>query len=168
MVKLEEWKDIQGYEGKYQISSFGRVRNIQKGNFLNPSPNYKGYLRVNLWKNGGYKTKVVHRLVCKAFLDNPDNKPQVNHIDGDKTNNKLQNLEWVTNDENKKHAVKLGLTARMPGTKNGRCKITEDTAKGIIRDLKSGMRNIDIVNKYKVTKDTVSNIKRKKAWNHLQ
>ena len=162
------WKDIVGYENVYQVSNYGNVRNIKKGNMLTPSPEKKGYLRVSLWKDGGYKTKKVHRLVCECFLDNLNNKSQVNHIDGIKTNNNVNNLEWVTNDENVKHKVKLDLTHKPRGTKNGRCTISENTARSILTDVKDGKSILDITIKYKVSRNIVTNIKYKKAWKHIQ
>ena len=96
----EIWKDIEGYEGAYQISNFGRIKNKIK--ILSPQINNCGYLRIIL-KNKHYS---IHRLVALAFLPNPENKPQVNHIDGNKTNNYVTNLEWVTASENQKHNYK--------------------------------------------------------------
>lgn len=98
---MEIWKDVEGYEGLYQISSKGRVKSLGNGSSGNSKEkilkglNDKyGYLQVNLYKEGKQKTFKVHRLVAKAFLDNPYNLPQVNHKDEDKTNNCVDNLEW--------------------------------------------------------------------------
>ncbi len=87
------WKNIEGYEGLYQVSDDGQVRN-SKGIILKPEVNKKGYLRVNLFKEGKKKKYRIHRLVAMAFIPNPDNLPQINHIDEDKSNNCLTNLEW--------------------------------------------------------------------------
>ena len=101
---LEEiWKDIEGYEGLYQVSSWGRVKNSRTGRVLKSGKDMYGYLFVNLYKNGKRTNYKVHRLVAQAFIPNPQNKPQVNHIDEDKENNYVENLEWSTAKENNNH-----------------------------------------------------------------
>ena len=100
---MEIWKDIEGYEGIYQVSNLGRVKRYYKNSkekLLKLQLHRTGYLRVILCKEGRMKTCRVHRLVAKAFIPNPDNKPEVNHKDEDKTNNKVENLEWMTRREN--------------------------------------------------------------------
>jgi len=123
-------KDIKGYEGYYQVDSNGVVygveryvkkwdgiRKIEKS-ILKEGTTNCGYVRVNLCKNGKNKKHSVHRLVATAFIPNPENKPCVNHIDGNKKNNKLENLEWVTHKENTNHAVKT-LKRKFGGGKKG-------------------------------------------------
>lgn len=106
--KMEHFRDIEGYVGRYQITTWGRVYSIDKKMFITPQETKKGYLRVDLInENGMRKHYKVHRLVAKAFIKNPDNKPQVNHIDGNKHNNSISNLEWVTDEENKLHQKRL-------------------------------------------------------------
>jgi hypothetical protein len=101
---MELFKDIKGYEGKYQVTSWGRVYSIGRRKFLATEETKKGYLRITLKnENGMAKHFKVHRLVAKAFIQNPHNKPQVNHKDGNKQNNSISNLEWVTDLENKDH-----------------------------------------------------------------
>lgn len=101
---MEIYKDIKGYEGKYQITSWGRVYNVDRNVFLNPYVHFKGYLRIDLHgKNGKREHKKVHRFVADAFTPNPHGKLQVNHKDGNKKNNSVTNLEWVTNKENAEH-----------------------------------------------------------------
>jgi hypothetical protein len=96
----EEWKDINGYEGLYQVSNYGRVKNLKTGKILKQSPNTVGYLKVGLSKEGKQKTLLVHRLVADAFIPNPDKKPHVDHADGNKENNCISNLGWVTLQDN--------------------------------------------------------------------
>lgn len=104
---LEEWKDIPGYEGLYQVSNLGRIYSFKTGEYLKLGINSHGYTRVSLLKN--YKTRQhnVHRLVALAFIPNPDNKPNVDHINGDKADNKVENLRWVTQKENINNPITL-------------------------------------------------------------
>lgn len=108
----EIWKDIEGYEGLYQVSNFGRVKSLDrldsanhklKGKLKSTSIRPNGYVNVILYKNSQRKGYSVHRLVAETFIPNPEQKPQVNHKDEDKTNNTVLNLEWATNKENVNH-----------------------------------------------------------------
>ena len=90
---MEEWKNVIGYEGLYEVSSIGNVRNVRRNTLLRFSKN-QGYIQVYLYKNGIRNGFKVHRLVAQAFIPNPDNLPQVNHKDEDKTNNRVDNLEF--------------------------------------------------------------------------
>lgn len=105
----EIWKDIKGYEGLYQVSSFGNVINLKTSKFLKPTFSQDGYLIFHLAINKKFKRFKTHRLVAKAFIPNYENRPQVNHINGVKTDNKINNLEWATQSENMKHSFMLGL-----------------------------------------------------------
>ena len=107
---MEDWKEIAGYEGLYAVSSFGRVRSLTKGLILKPvETKAKEYYQVSLYKNKEQKTHNIHRLVANAFIENPSNKKEVNHKDGDKLNNNASNLEWSTRSENVLHSYRLGL-----------------------------------------------------------
>ena len=111
----EIWKDIKGYEGLYQISNLGRVKSISrkintfygyrktKEKILKSSYDKDGYLKITITNNWKHKTHKIHRLVAEAFIPNPDNKPTINHIDGNKLNNSIDNLEWATRKEQTKH-----------------------------------------------------------------
>lgn len=101
----EVWKDIEGYEGLYQISNLGRVKRVTTGRILKGGKDKDGYLMVKLYKNNIRSNKKIHRLVAEAFIPNPENKPQVNHADENKTNNSLDNLEWMTAKENINHGT---------------------------------------------------------------
>lgn len=117
----EVWKDIKGYEGLYQISNLGRVKSLQKivnqrrrscytkEKILKPNVLWTNYLYVNLYKNKKPKHCLIHKMIAIAFIPNPMNKPFVNHIDGNKQNNSIDNLEWVTSSENNLHAIRNSL-----------------------------------------------------------
>ena len=111
----EIWKDIKGYEGLYQVSNLGKVKrlrfinkhtNIEKETIKSQKIRKDGYLEVVLYKDGKGKCIQVHRIVATAFIPNIENKPQVNHIDGNKKNNIVKNLEWVTRSENMRHSAR--------------------------------------------------------------
>ena len=121
----EVWKDIEKYEGLYQVSNIGRVRSLDrlkatrnrhkiiqakiKGQLLKPSINGDGYYQVTLSKNDEHLITRIHRLVAQTFIPNKDNKTQVNHINGNKLDNRVENLEWCTCKENILHAVAYNL-----------------------------------------------------------
>ena len=137
----EIWKDIKGYEGLYQVSNYGRVKSLEKidlkgyhrrEKILITSCGSDGYCQVGLTKKNIRKMYKAHRLVAEAFIPNPENKPQINHIDGDKTNNVMKNLEWVTREENMQHAYKIGLTKGHKGHKH-----SEETKSRISNSLKA-------------------------------
>jgi len=120
-TKIEEiWKDVVGYEGYYQISRFGQVKRVSqdkktrriRNKYIPPlkkTIGTTGYYHVHLAVDKNHKNYRVHRLVAAAFIPNPENKPCINHIDGNKLNNHVSNLEWCTMKENSQHAVRIGL-----------------------------------------------------------
>jgi len=134
----EEWRPISGREGSYEVSSAGRVRSLERfrrgrgghptrvpARLMKLTPN-RGYLGLSL---GVGRYVQVHRLVAVAFLPNPGNLPEVNHKDGNKANNAVENLEWVTHCENGRHASRTGLLAI--GTDHGQSKLTPAAVAGI-------------------------------------
>ena len=132
---MEIWKDIPDYEGLYQASNLGNIKSLKKNIILRQNGDNYGYMQVILYNGETRKTGKVHRLVGKAFIENPENKPQINHKDGNKKNNHVSNLEWLTNRENKKHAINTGLTVMSPKTREAQIasigKVILDTATGI-------------------------------------
>lgn len=177
---MEIWKDIKGYEGSYLVSNFGRVKSLNrkvlgrygtqreiKGAILNLTPDKDGYLKVNLKKSQKGKSLRVHRLVAEAFLENSENKPQVNHINGVKNDNNISNLEWVTLSENRKHAYKTGLQngEAKRGVKSNFNKLTESQVIEIRNTYKKGVNTYkEIANNFNVSPECVGRIVRKKNW----
>ena len=106
---MNNWYPIKGWEGLYEINKNGEVRNAKNKNTIVGDINNCGYYRVSLYNQGQSKRYFRHRLVAEQFLDKPEGKDFVNHIDGDKSNNSLENLEWVSQSENEKHAFENGL-----------------------------------------------------------
>lgn len=117
---IEEWRSVVGYEGLYEVSSYGRVRSVdryvksksesywlRKGKMLSPAKDKNGYLKVNLSCNGKNNIIRVHRLVAQVFIENPDNLPEINHKDEDKTNNSVDNLEWCDRKYNNNYGTKI-------------------------------------------------------------
>lgn len=105
----ERWVTVPGFNGRYEVSDLGRVRNRESGKTLSPIRHYSGYYHLNLYVNAKAKSCRVHRLVAAAYVPNPSGLPDVNHLDGDKSNNAWTNLTWCTPAENNLHAVETGL-----------------------------------------------------------
>lgn len=137
MEKTEQWKVIEGFD-LYEISNTGKIRN-QKGKILKPVDNGKGYLKFTLKHDGRNKREYVHRLVAAAFISNPENKPCVNHIDNDPSNNCVENLEWCTHQENMNWMNKQNRAKRTPEWIENLHKAQEETYVAVIgENIKSG------------------------------
>lgn len=157
---MEEWRDIKGYEGKYQVSNLGKVRSLKNKNILEARilKQYKryGYCLVHLSLKGIEKNKRVHRLVAEAFIPNPYKLPHVNHKDFDRENNKVENLEWCTQDYNNKYSM---LDSRR------KVKLTNDIYIKICDEYSNGEYVTDLAKKYNVDQALISRILRKNNIN---
>lgn len=135
----EIWKDVVGFEGKYKVSNRGNLISNARGTGwkpLKPTRHHSGYMLVRLASNRTYKNLNVHRIVADAFIPNPEGKKTVNHIDGNKSNNTVENLEWATQKENINHAIDTGLNLH-DGFK-GRTGILHPQAKAVLQYDKNG------------------------------
>ena len=172
MAKQEEWRPVVGYEGWYEVSDRGRIRRSREGSrtsvgfVLKPSPNERGYLHVGLSKEGQQRTCKVHLLVSDAFIGPRGEGKEVNHKDGDKTNNHSCNLEHCTKSENTLHAYSLGLMSPLRGEENVRSKLTEDNVKSIRLSLGKETHK-EIAARFGVSRVTVTQISNGKSWGWL-
>ena len=173
---VEEWRVIEDFKN-YQISNYGNIKSVdrqgikrfKRGSILKPAINHKGYESVKLYKIIDGKisahTRFIHRLVMIAFVDNPYNKPEVNHIDGIKTNNVVNNLEWATTSENIKHAFDLGIKKSLKGEKHPSAKLTNEIGDIIRSKYKRGVVEYkDLAKEYGVNINTIGLIVRKKIY----
>jgi len=178
---MENWKDIIGYEGLYMVSDLGNIKTLKREYFtgeyyskrvihehlLVPALDQKGYLRIGLSKNSKNTTHKVHRIVAIAFIENKSNKPQVNHKNGIKSDNRALNLEWADNSDNQIHAFKHGLNVARKGENHSMSKLCEADVLKIRGMYISGNTQTEISKIYNVTQANISEIVTKKSWSHI-
>ena len=161
---MEIWKKISGYN-KYKVSNFGRVMSYKRSDDGIPrktSVESNGYGVVRLSLNNKVETKFVHRIVAEHFIPNPHNKPCVNHKDGNKLNNHIDNLEWVTYKENMAHALEMGLIDLAPNRK-----ITDEDVLEIRRLASIGLKHVQIAKRFPVKVQTIRKVLDGRAWSHV-
>lgn len=165
MSETERWLPIAGWPG-YEVSSLGRVRSLKGGApaLLNQRLNYAGRLHTSLTASHRSKSKMVHSLVAEAFIGKRPDGMECNHIDGDRTNNRADNLEWVTPAQNMAHAAANGLV------RNGRrcnfAKLTEDDVRSI-RTMAENCSNVEIAKRFGVHREAIRKIVRRINWAHV-
>jgi len=172
-VVKEIWKPIPSYEGLYEISNTGKIKSLPKsgsGNSLsekimNDFDNGKGYRYITLTNKTKRRNFYVHRLLAESFISNPGKKPFVNHLDGNKANNKLSNLEWSTESENMEHASVLGLLPS--GEKNHLSKLKEIDIKQIRLLWQSGTHRDIIKAKYSISYAQIHRIVNNQCWKYV-
>jgi len=177
----EIWKEIKGYEGQYEISSHGNVRSLDrvitgysqgrscfiKGR-VKKQYDTNGYLGLSLCKDGFNRSFRTHRVVAEAFIPNPENKPEVNHKDGVKTNNRVENLEWNTHSENIKHAHNTGLKRNALGENHFRSTASNKLVVELKEALNEDKYTVDyLVKKFKVSTHLISKVKNNKTRKSL-
>lgn len=182
----EAWKPVVGFEGIYEVSNLGDVRSVDRityypvnrrakafikatsGKLLTKHTQPTGYIYVQLSNGRARRPKaLVHRLVAAAFLDNPNALPHVNHLDGIKSNNRVDNLEWCTASQNERHAHKTGLKQALRGASNGRAILSDDCVREIRKLLAEKVPQRTIANHFGIGQKTVSSIHRRATWGHL-
>lgn len=168
--KNEQWKDIYGFKS-YQVSNLGRIKSFMQSKgvslkILVQSKNNGGYLYSNLYKNKKQHSKTVHRLVALSFIPNPENKPDVNHMKGIKTDNRCFMLEWNTKSENELHAHLNKLKTSLKGVDTVSNKLTEQQVLEI-RKIGRSMSQRKIGEIYSVSHKTVCSILNRKLWKHI-
>jgi hypothetical protein len=187
MEVSEIWKPVLYFEGFYEVSNFGRIRRITrdiiekntgkhkviKGRMLKPWINTKGYPSVTLSINSKVKYMRVHRIVARAFIPNPLNLPEVNHINEIKTDNNVSNLEWCTHLQNIRHGTGIERSVakrRLNPNKKNRgegCGTSKLKNEQVIEIYKSNKLYIELTKNYGVSFSCISNIKNRKSWSHL-
>jgi hypothetical protein len=164
---MENWKPVKDFEDLFEVSDLGNFRRKDKETNLVQHKTAKGYLTVATaphGKNKGWKTFRVHREVAKAFIENPENKPQVNHKDGMKDNNVVSNLEWCTAKENTQHAWKTGLTKPLTSEQVKNTKLSDSEVKSIYEKYQKGLDTLrNLCNEAGIGHATV--IRRHKKFN---
>jgi hypothetical protein len=172
----EEWRPVVGFEERYEVSSMGRVRrsfsapkcrSTYPGRLLNPDLSECGYYRARLCRNGKHQVEQVHRLIARAFLPGFEPNRQVNHKNGNKADNRLENLEWVTPRQNVLHAWRTGLCKPLRGEASGSSKLTKKEVEVILFLNAHKVAEKLLAEAFGVTIATVSSIVRGETWVHV-
>jgi ribosomal protein L18 len=166
---MEEWKDIKGFGNFYKISNYGRVKN-EVSKILRTYLDSNGYIQARFTYDKNKKSASVHRLVALYFLENENNHIEVNHKDGNKKNNNVNNLEWCSRSENLKHAYKTGLKIAPKGTQNNQSKLNEEQVKKILTDKSKNKKFTNVYKEYEhiISKGTFNSIWTRKTWKHVE
>ena len=160
-------KYIKNYEELYSVTEEGQVYSHRRAMYLKPC-SYNGYMGVYLCENGKRKKHLIHRLVASAYIENPNDYNEVNHINGIKSDNHVNNLEYTTRSKNMLHAYSTGLTLGPIGEVHGNNKLTESQVIEIKNLLKTSLKQHEIAKLYNVQPQTISLINLNKRWSHLK
>lgn len=180
---MDDWTPAHGWEDRYEVTSHGKVRSKSRvvqssygktrriqGRELRPQL-IRGYPAICLCVDGKRKNLLVHRIVAETFILNPERKPCVNHLDGDRQNNKVDNLEWCTHAENMRHAHETGLIPPStigPGEACPASKLNDISVAEIKKHLRNGVRQNKLAAQYGVAKGTIHYIAKGVTWAHIE
>ena len=173
----ETWENIQNYDGMYQVSNLGRIKSLDRitfnnnmliGRLMKNRKDKDGYLLITLSKNGKVKTFKIHRLVAEAFMSNLDNLPQINHKNGIKSDNYVENLEWCDNSYNQRHALETGLRIMPRGESHYISYLKEIDIINIRQLKKEGISDNELALKYNVSSGHIWSIANRKCWKHIE
>lgn len=182
MSKKIIFKELDGYKGYFKANTIGEIHSIDrfiysegivkkrflKGHKMRIWKNHRGYCLVTLGKDGVKKAKVVHILIAETFIPNPENKPEVNHKNGLKDDNRIENLEWCTRLENQHHSINV-LGNHFCGEKHTLSKLTESDVRNIIELHKTGNYTyVEIAKMYRMEETQMARIVKRKSWKHLK
>lgn len=170
---MKRWIDIKGFEGKYQVNNNGEIKSLIPWNgtserVMKQRFDKDGYLKISLYiGNNKYISFMVHRLVAEEFIKNPMGKKQVNHKNGIKTDNRVENLEWCTNQENRDHAWKTGLVNTI-GENHGRAKLTNKDVLDIRKNYnRNNYSSRKIAKKYNMDQSSILDVIHRVTWTHI-
>lgn len=184
----EIWSAVVGMDATHEVSNMGRVRTIARSyaggrkrlcgdrsvmkirqRILDPYMGPRGYLLVSMCANRRSNVRVLHRVVAETFIGPaPSPRHQVNHVDGNKLNNRVDNLEWCTPQENSQHAYDMGLKQPSQGMAHGRAKLTDENVREIRKLLREGLSQRKIAKRFGVASPQINRISLRKAWSHLE
>jgi hypothetical protein len=163
----EIWKDVKDYDGIYQVSNLGRFKSLKnKKEKILKLGNAMGYQIIRLYKNKKMNTIKAHRLIANHFIDNQENKPQVNHKNGIKTDNRVENLEWATCSENHRHAINSGLKVFKFGETHVNSKLKDEDVKKIKYELNQ-YEVPELAKLFNISRSTIYLIRKNKNWKHI-
>ena len=165
-METQFFKRVKGAEDYYMASIWGEVYSIRFNKFLKPGKSNNGYLKVNISVGGKNRFRAIHRIIAETFLPTPEGKAEVNHKNGIRTDNRLENLEWCTHSENIQHSIKVTKTFKI-GERHASAKLNDEKIREIRMLTKFGVKQTRLANYYRVAQRTIFQIVHNQNWKHV-